>query len=73
MNCLHNPAREARVNSPVIYRPWHAKANGDMWHFIGTYEASVVHSRDAGWQIDTMHLIKTSEDYRQILPRPEGT
>ncbi|MCH1551803.1 MAG: nuclear transport factor 2 family protein [Pseudomonadales bacterium] len=52
---------------------WHAKANGDMWHFIGTYEASVVHSRDAGWQIDTMHLIKTSEDYRQILPRPEGT
>ncbi len=49
---------------------WHAKSDGDMWHFIGTYESSVTFSRQAGWQINEMHLFKVSEDYRKITPRP---
>lgn len=49
---------------------WHAKADGDMWHYIGIYESAVQHTPGIGWQIEEMNLIQVSEDYRQISARP---
>jgi len=49
---------------------WHAKADGDMWHYIGIYESAVVYTAESGWQIEVMNLISVSEDYRKIFPRP---
>jgi len=49
---------------------WHAKTDGDMWHYIGLYESAVVHTPGVGWQIEQMALIQLSEDYRGITPRP---
>ena len=49
---------------------WHAKPDGNMWHYIGIYESAVVHTPGLGWQIEEMQLIQVSEDYRKISPRP---
>ena len=49
---------------------WHAKADGDMWHYIGTYACKVVCQPSTGWQIEEMNLLQASEDYRKITPRP---
>ena len=49
---------------------WHAKPDGDMWHFIGTYNSEVVYTADTGWQISQMELVQVSEDYRRLTPRP---
>ncbi len=49
---------------------WHAKADGDMWHFIGTYNSQVVYAAETGWQISHMELVQVSEDYRRLTPRP---
>ena len=49
---------------------WHARPDGDMWHYIGIYEAGVVHTPGVGWQIAEMNLMQVSEDYRPITPRP---
>jgi hypothetical protein len=49
---------------------WHAKPDGDMWHYIGIYESNVVCHAGVGWQIAEMNLIQVSEDYRKISPRP---
>ena len=49
---------------------WHAKPDGDMWHYIGIYEANVVCHPGMGWKIAEMNLRQVSEDYRKISPRP---
>ena len=49
---------------------WHAKADGDMWHYIGIYDSAVVYTPGTGWQIKAMNLIQVSEDYRKIHARP---
>ena len=49
---------------------WHAKRDGDMWHYIGKYDSSVIFTPDVGWQINEMELVQVSEDYRKITPRP---
>jgi SnoaL-like protein len=49
---------------------WHAKGNGEMWHYIGTYESNIVFTPGIGWQINEMNLQQVSEDYRKLTPRP---
>jgi len=51
---------------------WHARPDGDMWHYIGIYQSAVVHTPGVGWQIAEMNLIQVSEDYRQITARPSA-
>lgn len=50
---------------------WHAKANNDLWLFLGTYEEDVVHSPAGGWQIRSMILHQVSGDYRRLGEAPE--
>lgn len=50
---------------------WHAKANKDLWLFMGTYEEDLVYSAARGWQIRTMILHQVSADYRKLGEAPE--
>jgi hypothetical protein len=45
---------------------WHAKADGELWLFIGTYHDKLVHTPGTGWQIGEMMLEQVSGDTRQI-------
>ena len=48
---------------------WHAKADGELWLFIGTYRDEAVHTPEHGWQIRSMVLEGVSEDTRQLGTR----
>jgi len=45
---------------------WHAKADGELWLFIGTYHDEASYSAEHGWQISKMVLEQVSEDRRQL-------
>jgi hypothetical protein len=45
---------------------WHAKADGELWLFIGTYYDKLSYTPEAGWQIYDMMLQQVSGDTRQI-------
>ena len=45
---------------------WHAKADGELWLFIGSYADQLVHSPEHGWQIDRMMLEQVSGETRQL-------
>lgn len=45
---------------------WHAKADGEMWLFIGTYYDKLTYTPGVGWQIYDMILEQVSGDTRKI-------
>ena len=45
---------------------WHAKPDGELWLFIGTYHDEASYSKEHGWQISKMVLEQVSEDRRQL-------
>jgi hypothetical protein len=45
---------------------WHAKANGELWLFIGTYHDKARYSPGIGWQIYEMTLEQVSQDRRSL-------
>lgn len=45
---------------------WHAKADGEMWLFIGTYYDKLSYTKGVGWQIHDMVLNQVSGDRRKI-------
>jgi SnoaL-like domain len=49
---------------------WHAKASGDLWLFMGTYEDDLVYTQAGGWQIRAMMLHQVSSDYRKLGQQP---
>ncbi len=50
---------------------WHARADGHLFHFLGTYKEVVRRNAEGRWQIAEMYLEPASTDYRQ-LGEPEG-
>jgi hypothetical protein len=45
---------------------WHARADGDLWLFIGTYHDKVRTTPGVGWQIYDMQLEQVSGDRRKL-------
>ncbi len=45
---------------------WHAKADGELWLFIGTYYDKLTYTAGVGWQIYDMVLEQVSGDTRKI-------
>lgn len=45
---------------------WHARADGHLWLFIGTYHDKVRWTPGVGWQIYDMQLEQVSGDRRQL-------
>lgn len=45
---------------------WHAKADGELWLFLGTYSDELSYSADKGWQIANMMLNQVSGETRQL-------
>ena len=45
---------------------WHAKADGELWLFIGTYHDKLTYTPGKGWQIYEMMLEQVSGDTRKI-------
>jgi len=52
----------ARMDSHL--QAWHTRVDGKIWVFVGTYHDEVVYTPDAGWQIATMYLERTTEEVR---------
>jgi len=45
---------------------WHARANGVLDIFIGTYHDQVQFTKGLGWQISHMRLVRTSGEVREM-------
>lgn len=61
-------AGEATMTSYL--QAWHAGADGSLDIFIGTYHDQVRHAPGLGWQIQRMHLVRTSGEVRQLAGGP---
>ena len=57
---------EASMSSYL--QAWHAKADGELWLFIGTYYDKLTYTPGKGWQIYEMMLNQVSGDTRKINP-----
>ncbi len=55
-----------KANMSSYLQAWHAKADGELWLFIGSYDDAVVHSPEHGWQIANMMLTQVSGETRQL-------
>lgn len=58
--------RGGRASMQSYLQAWHAKPDGELWLFIGTYQDEAVHTPEHGWQIQSMVLEGVSEDTRQL-------
>lgn len=67
---LHNlPSQPGQLGTATMssyLQAWHAKADGELWLFIGTYADELVYSTDNGWQISRMMLEQVSGETRQL-------
>jgi hypothetical protein len=54
----------ARMSSYL--QAWHARADGHLWLFLGTYFDTLTYSAERGWQIADMRLVQVSGERRQI-------
>ncbi|MEQ8485445.1 MAG: nuclear transport factor 2 family protein [Pseudomonadales bacterium] len=61
--------RGGRADMQSYVQAWHAKPDGEVWTFIGTYHDEAVHTPEHGWQIQSMQLVGVSEDVRQLGSR----
>lgn len=55
-----------KANMSSYLQAWHAKADGELWLFIGSYADEVEHSAEHGWQISHMMLKQVSGETRQL-------
>lgn len=55
-----------RATAISYLQAWHARADGELWLFIGTYHDKAVYTPEIGWQIDEMMLEQVSEDRRTL-------
>lgn len=63
------PSRTGEVgkaNMSSYLQAWHAKADGELWLFIGSYADEVQYSPEHGWQISHMMLEQVSGETRQL-------
>ena len=56
----------AKAQMSSYLQAWHAKADGELWLFLGTYSDELTHSEPAGWQITRMQLDQVSGETRQL-------
>ena len=64
---LPNPSAAVGSASMSSYlQAWHAKADGELWLFIGSYADQLVYSSEHGWQIARMMLEQVSGETRQL-------
>lgn len=59
-------AATGRASMTSYLQAWHAKADGELWLFIGSYADQLVHSPQQGWQIAKMMLSQVSGETRQL-------
>lgn len=57
---------QGRASMSSYLQAWHAKADGELWLFIGSYTDQLVHSPEQGWQISRMMLEQVSGETRQL-------
>ena len=55
-----------RASMQSYLQAWHAKADGELWTFIGTYHDEATYTPSRGWQIQSMVLKQVSGDVRQL-------
>lgn len=55
-----------KANMSSYLQAWHAKADGELWLFIGSYADEIRHSSEHGWQISHMMLEQVSGETRQL-------
>jgi len=69
VNVLQLPDAEGRGGEATMtsyLQAWHAKADGELWLFIGTYHDKARSTPGIGWQIYDMSLQQVSGDRRQL-------
>lgn len=59
-------AQTGSASMSSYLQAWHAKADGELWLFIGSYSDQVVYSPKHGWQISRMMLEQISGETRQL-------
>ena len=57
---------EGSASMTSYLQAWHARADGHLWLFIGTYLDDLVFRSDVGWQIAAMDLQRVSDERRQL-------
>lgn len=66
IDALPGAGKPGAAHMMSYLQAWHAKANDDLWLFIGTYDDELVHSEAHGWQIAKMTLSQVSGENRKL-------